>query len=79
MHHPKLFAALILSLFPAFEVYTIAAGTISVEPVGLGFLSFLVFSLMFYGTLALREGVRELRALRLACDRSAPGAPLLRT
>ena len=74
MHHPKLFAALILSLFPAFEVYKIVDGMSSIEPVGLGFLSFLVFSMMFYGTFAPREGVRDLRALRNAYERSNPGA-----
>jgi len=75
MRHPKLYAALILSLFPAIEVYTLAAGTASVDPVGLGVLSYLVFSIMIYGTLALREGVRQLHALRSFCERSVPGSP----
>jgi len=68
MHHPKLFAALLLSLSPAYEVYTITSSTGSIDPVGLGCLSFLVFSILIYATLALREGVRQLQALRALCE-----------
>ena len=69
MHHPKLFGALILSLLPAYEVYLIGAGITSVDPVHMGFLAFLVFAIVIYAALALREGARELRALRTACER----------
>jgi hypothetical protein len=72
MHHPKLFAALFLSLLPAFEVYWVAAGVTSVDPVHLGFLAFLVFAIIIYAILALREGAHELRALRTAYERNVP-------
>jgi hypothetical protein len=82
MHHPKLFAALFLSLLPAFEVYWVAAGVTSVDPGHLGFLAFLVFAIIIYAILALREGARELRALRTAYERNVPqpggASPLLR-
>lgn len=72
MHHPKLFATLFLSLFPAFAVYAIGTGVSSVDSAGWGILAFLVSCILIYGLLALREGVRELRALRIAYERSLP-------
>ena len=68
MHHPKLFGALILSLLPAYNVYLIGTGIPSVDPVHLGFLAFFVFAIAIYAALTIREGARELRALRTACD-----------
>jgi len=72
LHHPKLFGALILSLLPAYNVYLIGAGIPSVDPVHLGFLAFFVFAIAIYAALTIREGARELRALRTACERIYP-------